>query len=624
MNRLLFLLYFVLIILAIACEKDKDPIQVEEIVPENHPVLLLAAGEEKLIRDKIEKDPIWEKLHFAILKKCNDFLGQEPVERKLIGRRLLDKSRECLKRVFYLSYAYRMTEDDRFFERAKKEMLAAARFSDWNPSHFLDVAEMTMALAIGYDWLYDKLDENTRLTLREAIVSKGLTPSWDHDYNWFLRSSNNWNQVCNAGMTFGALAVYDQYPELAKETIDRAIESIPLSMQEYQPNGAYPEGYGYWNYGTSFNVLFLSAIEKAFDSDYGLTTAPGFMETAGFLEHMTGPSSLCFNWGDCGLYGSLSPAMFWFAEKNNDPSLLWVEKGYLERSDFSKYTGNRILPAIMVWAKDIPISSISEPASTVWMGQGANPGYLIRTSWTNPNAMFVGFKAGSPSVNHGHMDIGSFVMESDGVRWASDLGVQSYNSLESKGIKVFGKTQDAQRWTILRMNNYFHNTLTIDGELQRVDGFAKIDRHADEPDFSYAISDISTVYDGQLMAAKRGVGMVDQQYVIIRDEVATLSKPTLLEWRMLTTANVEINDGMILLKKDGRRLHMLPMGSVPFELKTWSTEPTTDYDAPNPGTIMVGFEAQLPADSDAFFQMVMVSEKIASSISVMEKPLDSW
>jgi hypothetical protein len=36
-------------------------------------------------------------------------------------------------------------------------MLAAAAFSDWNPSHFLDVAEMTAALAIGYDWLYEEV-----------------------------------------------------------------------------------------------------------------------------------------------------------------------------------------------------------------------------------------------------------------------------------------------------------------------------------------------------------------------------------------------------------------------------------------------------------------------------------
>ena len=31
------------------------------------------------------------------------------------------------------------------------------------------------------------------------------------------------------------------------------------------PDGAYPEGIGYWDYGTSFNAMFLSAIEKAFE-----------------------------------------------------------------------------------------------------------------------------------------------------------------------------------------------------------------------------------------------------------------------------------------------------------------------------------------------------------------------
>ncbi|NJK99000.1 MAG: heparinase, partial [Bacteroidales bacterium] len=75
----------------------------------------------------------------------------------------------------------------------------------------------------------------------------------------------------------------------------------------------------------------------------------------------------------------------------------------------------------MIWGKGIPLDKIKEPASKVWMGQGANPVCLMRTSWNDPNAIYVGFKAGSPSVNHGHMDIGSFIMEADGVRWASDF-----------------------------------------------------------------------------------------------------------------------------------------------------------------------------------------------------------
>ena len=76
-------------------------------------------------------------------------LSKPPCERKLEGRRLLHVSNEVLKRVFYLSYAFRTTGDKRFAERAKSEMIAAAKFPDWNPSHLLDVGEMALALSIG-------------------------------------------------------------------------------------------------------------------------------------------------------------------------------------------------------------------------------------------------------------------------------------------------------------------------------------------------------------------------------------------------------------------------------------------------------------------------------------------
>ena len=41
-------------------------------------------------------------------------------------------------------------------------MLYMAGYDNWNPEHFLDVAEMTMALSIGYDWLYEVLSPKNR------------------------------------------------------------------------------------------------------------------------------------------------------------------------------------------------------------------------------------------------------------------------------------------------------------------------------------------------------------------------------------------------------------------------------------------------------------------------------
>jgi hypothetical protein len=55
-------------------------------------------------------------------------------------------------------------------------MLTVANFPDWHPEHFLDTAELTTALAIGYDWLYDYLSPEDRSAIRRAIVDKGLRP----------------------------------------------------------------------------------------------------------------------------------------------------------------------------------------------------------------------------------------------------------------------------------------------------------------------------------------------------------------------------------------------------------------------------------------------------------------
>ncbi len=589
-----------------------------------HPRILLLSGEEESIKKSISANPTWKKMHEAILQSCDNLLNKPPIERIQIGRRLLDKSREALRRIFQLSYAWRMTGDEKYFVRTEKELLAISKFSDWNPSHFLDVAEMTMAVSIGYDWLYPKLSPESRKIISEAITYKGIYPSLDPKFNYWLEQTNNWNQVCNAGITFGALAVQEDHAALSKILIERAVKYIPTSMGEYKPDGAYPEGYGYWGYGTSFNVMFLSALEKVYHTDFGLNSTPGFLQTGGFFLNMTGVTGLCFNWGDSGQGGSLSPAMFWFARKNNDLSQLWVEKSYLQKEDFSKFTDERLLPAVMIWGKDLPLDRVTEPKSNFWKGQGANPVCMMRTTWNDRNGIFVGFKAGSASVNHGHMDIGSFVMESDGTRWATDFGMQEYESLESKGIQVFGRTQDAQRWSIFRINNMAHNTLTINNQLQLVKGYAKIDKFSDHPDFMFAQSDLSTVYENQLTSVKRGVAIVDKKYVVVRDEMEAVNKPTTVRWTMLTSAVARIKGNQIELTKEGHTLLLKVNAPAAVKMKTWATEPTTEYDAPNPGKSLIGFEFQLKPNQKQHVEVLLVPGSAKNQRIRFEKALGSW
>src|SRR5207248_2029286 len=168
------------------------------------------------------------------------------------GLRLLETSRRVMGRIYTLALVYRLNAEPRYAQRAWQELAAAADFKDWNPRHFLDTAEMTHAFAIGYDWLYDYWTPEQRATLRTAIVEKGIKPALEIENKkaWWAATSYNWNQVCNGGIGMGALAVADEEPDLAGDFLGKALKSIQLAMAEYGPDGAWPEGPGYWNYAT--------------------------------------------------------------------------------------------------------------------------------------------------------------------------------------------------------------------------------------------------------------------------------------------------------------------------------------------------------------------------------------
>lgn len=586
-----------------------------------HPRILFTEKDAANLKSLLQKDPLRQNLHQAIVSECENLLNAPPVERIQIGRRLLDKSRECLRRVFQLSYAYRMTGDTRFLRRAEQELLAVSAFSDWNPSHFLDVAEMTMATAIGYDWLYSELSEQSRQTIRKAIREKGILPSYEKENNGWLTSAHNWNQVCNAGMTFGVLAIAEDDQDLAVRTIHRAVRTTPKSMEPYAPDGGYPEGYGYWGYGTSFNVLLNSALDVALGTDFGLSDMPGFMNTGSFLQHMIGPNNLVHNWGDSGLGAGLNPALFWFADKTNDPDLLWNQRQFLDGTSPIS-TRNRLLPTALIWGQNVNLTKLAEPKSLFWSGQGPSPVAMMRTSWNDPNALFVGFKAGSANVNHAHMDAGSFVLDAQGERWAMDFGMQDYHSLESKGVKLWGREQDAERWRVFRYNNFVHNTLTIDGQLHRVEGYARIDATSDKPDFLGVVSDLSAIYKGQAGSVRRGVAIRDKKNVLVRDEIKASDHATTIRWTLLTPAEVTLSGkNTVELSQNGKKMYLHFEAGQDFTLKTWPTDPPNDYDAPNPGTTLVGLETSVPKDKEIAISVVFSADPTTKPAS---RPLAKW
>ena len=147
----------------VAMHAQTEYVKEQAVIP-SHPRILLLKGEEKALKKNIAKDPFWMHFHQTIINTADVMLDEPVNERIVTGRRLLPICHDNHKRILYLSYAYRMTGDRKYAIRAEAEMLKAASFEDWNPSHFLDTSEMTMALGIGYDWLYGVLSPGQGLS----------------------------------------------------------------------------------------------------------------------------------------------------------------------------------------------------------------------------------------------------------------------------------------------------------------------------------------------------------------------------------------------------------------------------------------------------------------------------
>lgn len=578
-----------------------------EIKP--HPRLLLLEGEEANVKKMIAEDASMAKVHKRILDLCDKTLSEPPVERIKEGKRLLAISRIALKRIYYLSYAYRITGEVKYAKRAEQEMIAVSHFTDWNPTHFLDVGEMVMALSIGYDWLYDDLSPETKALVKDAILEKGFKAAENTKNAWFYTTKNNWNSVCNSGLVYGALALFDETPAESKYIIEKCMLTNPKAMVGYGPDGGYPEGFGYWGYGTSFQVLLIAALESSLGTDLGLSKAPGFMESAEFMQFMTAPSGDNYCFSDATPKAEANMMMFWFANKNNDLSLLWLERQYLEKEN-TRFAEDRLLPSLMIFASQLNLKEIEAPQKQFWFGRGDTPVFIYREGWNKPTDAYLGVKGGSPSTSHAHMDAGSFVYEKDGVRWAMDLGMQTYITLESKGVDLWNSSQTGQRWDVFRLSNIAHGTLTINGERHLVDSHAPINKTYKSIKKKGAEIDLSSVFANSVNKAVRNVTLNKDNNLTVTDCIETGAKPASIMWVMVTPAQAEIvGENAIVLSKDGKKMRLEVEANKKVKMKIWSNEPSHDYDFKNPGTIRVGFEVDATEQSKLLLNVKLISIK---------------
>ena len=489
MYRFLFSLSVWLLSITFTCGNDNDPLipnqgDILNTLKEDHPRLISSARIE-MIQKAIATDPVAKKVWSQVKDFADKQLDEKPSFYELRdGIRLLYVSKEVLDCVQSVGLVYLITGEQKYADRVWAELESVAKFKDWNPGHFLDVAEMTHAVAIGYDWLYDQWQPDQRDLLVKAIVGKGLQPGLNRysASQGFHTRNHNWNQVCNGGLSIGALAIADREPEMAAEILSHALKSIQLPMDAYAPDGATWEGVGYWNYGSRYNIYLLDAVESALGTDFGLSHMGAFKESGDYPIYISGTDRLAFDFADSRLSDVSAAQHMWMGRKYDIPRYSWFRYNALS-------AGQKGDALDLLWFDD---RSKSYDLNQMPLDRSfrKNDVASMRDTWESGHGFIVAMHGGENyALSHRHLDLGTFILEYDGIRWIIDSGREQ---------QVYTRNPGTSRWDFYRLRTEGHNTIVMnldqDGGNQSVRGEGRFIHFDSQPDKAEAILDVSTAY----------------------------------------------------------------------------------------------------------------------------------
>lgn len=496
------------------------------------------------------------------------------------------------------------TQPTVYSNRAIKELLhVSTNWTSWYwpVGQALERGGISFTTAVAYDWLYPLLSGTERTIIEDAMGNNVLLTRLQDERQgmWWINDIYNWNINSNSGI----LAITQSLADVPRwMTQASAVESIllnnlPTSVQSFEPEGVWSEGQTYSMYAAvsllqgceayrtgSQSQSYTKSItatqhDKSVLPPLACSYPAGVCAAGRVWIIMTGPRGESFNWGDASPESPDSRALFKLGEMCNETSYLAAGRSF----------GRTINTWIdLIWYSDegsmselysLPLAEIfADPNEDTAYGRKTHLG-SFRSAWSWPSesengfipanssaAVWLAFKGGENAFNdhqlgashnnHGHLDCGNFVFESQGVRWAIDLGADAY---DYPLLSYFGRF----RFSYYFVSSYGHNVLSFDGDSQHRQGSGGIiDADLSIQGRPRALVDLTKAYAGSATNVTRsfellGDSSIDPACVRGRIIDKWIGGIEQVDWIMHTTATVDLSSGSPRLSVPGNDATLL-------------------------------------------------------------------
>ena len=539
---------------------DKE--EIEKALTENtekgHPFIFADRDDFDKVREEYKTKkftPYTEKLLKYVLSNADALIdtGIYPPMDYVLDEEdsILPISREVISRMVILGYAWQITGEEKYAERAKAEIEKVCSYDDWCTSHFLATAEMALAVSIGYDWFYGYLDDATKALMEEKVWEYAINSALD-DNHWFTWSKNNWNSICYSGIGIACMNFFYSDIDRAAEFLSMCYENMPIAFENFTPCGAYAEGPGYSQSGMDAIVNFVATSKNFFGTDFGMSEIAGFKELGKFPVYITTPIGV-FNFGDNKARKCFTPSLHWYATEYESPLLACYQMSD-EPGEFvpdtsentEKNGGGKSCALSSLWYNRAYTPETADFSDEqLYLPLYSDVGQdmvLMRSAYLDENATFAGIKGGYNFINHGDLDIGTFVFDSMGVRWAEELGPGPYDA-----PNYFLNTPAGGRWKNYSKRAEGQNTLVINPNMTLDDQYVlakgKYTYWKINDNGGLTTLDMTDAYRmNGATSVKRDFELYDNYSSLkITDTVKCLFKSDIY-WFMHTKADIEISE----------------------------------------------------------------------------------
>lgn len=356
-----------------------------------------------------------------------------------------------------------------------------------------------------------------------------------------------------------------------------------------------------------------------------------------------------FNYADSGTKAGSSPALFWLARRHKKPGLAAFEKQLLANHfsrlksagektvaprseklnrqelllgnlpDADLVYSNRFYALEIVWYPTGATEAAAPDTRRPALYRGATDVAFLSDK---NSGVFVGLKGAGMPNNHAHLDAGSFVLDTPGVRWAADLGGDNYDL-----PGYFNMRENGKRWGYFRLGSPSHNVVTINGKNQRTPCRAPMSHFFADEKQNGAVVELSDAYREQAASVRRGV-MVRSDCVRVQDEIVATKDGDEARWALMTRAKIEVRGSVARLTRAGKTMRARLVSPAGAEWRIESARPPTAVEKQNKGHAMLACRVAMRANevTQIVVEFLPGPEAPSAGVAAPEKiiPLNSW